>query len=261
MYLFIFIIIVFAAIAFVMFRKPNERQNSNSVGTQQQPMHIDLLDDNGNPIKNIPEKLMDLNKTTVADRQRVYKRGFQKQLQFDELQRRAEASGDVATLEAIRLGTYNGPLPALKEDTPILSMASSNGNPNAPVQKLKYFCIKDKGYHVSVWPKDQKILDYLEFEIAGMSYRGDLGDYTGEHVGTLEPEPDNPYDANAIKILAEDGHHVGYVPKDMTGAVREFASLPCTCYFYIGSNDGTYYSDAYISNVSPNKFPNTPNLQ
>jgi len=249
MYLFIFIIIVFAVIAFVVFRKPNERQNSNSVGTQQQPMHFDLFDDNGNPIKNIPEKLMDLNKTTVADRQRVYKRGFQKQLQFDELQRRAEASGDIATLEAIRLGTYNGPLPALKEDTPILSMASSNGNPNAPVQKLKYFCIKDKGYHVSVWPKEQGIqgLDYIEFNIAGMSHRDNIDDYLGEFKGTLEAEPTNVYDPNAIKVLAPDGHHLGYVPKDMTSEIRNNSTLPCQCFCYIGENDGVYFSDCYIT--------------
>lgn len=143
-------------------------------------------------------------------------------------------------------------------------LLDGNGEPlpKEPIVKnLQYFCIKDKGYHGSVWPKDQKIPDYLEFEIAGLSYRGNLDVYMGEHVGTLEPEPDNPYDANAIKILAEDGHHIGYVPKDMTGAVRDFATLPCTCYFYIGNNDGIYYSDAYISNVSPNKFPNKPNLQ
>lgn len=125
------------------------------------------------------------------------------------------------------------------------------------VRKLLYFCIKDKGYHVTVWPKGQKIPDYLEFDIAGMSFRGNLDNYIGEHAGTLESEPTNEYDANAIKILAEDGHHVGYVPKDMTGAVRDFATLPCACYFYIGNNDGTYYSDAYIkkndSDFSPYK--------
>ena len=37
-------------------------------------------------------------------------------------------------------------------------------------------------------------------------------EYIGEHSFTLEAEPTNPYDANAIKILAEDGHHIGYVP-------------------------------------------------
>ena len=114
------------------------------------------------------------------------------------------------------------------------------------VRRLRYFCVKDKGYHVSVWPKDNRIGEVLEFTIAGMSYRDDIDDYLGEHVGTLEAEPTNPYDANAIKILAEDGHHVGYVPKEMTAEVRRHTSLPCKCYFYIGENDGTYYSNSYI---------------
>lgn len=127
-------------------------------------------------------------------------------------------------------------------------LLDENGNAmkEPVVQELQYFCIKDKGYHVTVWPKDNRIGEVLEFTIAGISYRGNLDDYLGEHVGTLEPEPTNPYDANAIKILAEDEHHVGYVPKDMTSKVRKSATLPCPCYFYIGKNDGTYFSDAYI---------------
>lgn len=114
------------------------------------------------------------------------------------------------------------------------------------IDELQYFCTKDSGYYVSVWPKNQKTGDYLEFDIAGMSYRDDIDDYIGEHAGTLEAEPNNDYDSNAIKVLAEDGHHVGYVPKDMTARVREFSTLPCRCYFYIGENDGAFYSDAYI---------------
>lgn len=127
-------------------------------------------------------------------------------------------------------------------------LLDENGNTlkEPVIQELQYFCLKDKGYHVTVWPKDNRIGEVLEFTIAGTSYRGNIDDYLGEHVGTLEPEPTNPYDANAIKILAEDGHHVGYVPKDMTFEVRKSATLPCTCYFYVGENDGTFYSDCYI---------------
>ena len=128
-------------------------------------------------------------------------------------------------------------------------LLDDNGNPlpNEPVvQELQYFCIKDKGYHVTVWPKDNRIGEVIEFTVAGMSYRDDIDEYIGEHVGTLEAEPTNEYDPNAIKILAEDGHHVGYVPKDMTSEVRNSAKLPCTCYFYIGENAGTYFSDCYI---------------
>lgn len=133
---------------------------------------------------------------------------------------------------------------------PITTVPSDSvaGNPNTPVQHLKHFCIKDKGYHVTVWPKDQGIqnLDYIEFNIAGMSYRDNINEYLGEHSGTMEAEPTNPHDANAIKILSEDGHHVGYVPKDMTSEVRKYSQIPCQCFFYIGENDGTYFSDCYI---------------
>lgn len=130
-------------------------------------------------------------------------------------------------------------------------LLDDNGEPLTEepiVKKLQYFCVKDKGYHVSVWPKDQGMqnLDYIEFDIAGMSFRENIEEYTGEHSGTLEAEPTNPYDANAIRILAEDGHHVGYVPKDMTAEVRKHSKLPCRCYFYIGENDGSYFSDCYI---------------
>lgn len=128
-------------------------------------------------------------------------------------------------------------------------LLDDNGDPiTAPtVKELQYFCTKDSGYYVSVWPKDQNTGDYLEFDIAGMSYRKNIDNYLGEHAGTLEAEPDNDYDPNAIKVLAEDGHHVGYVPKDMTTEVVKFATLPCKCYFYIGKNDGAFYSDAYIN--------------
>ena len=115
-----------------------------------------------------------------------------------------------------------------------------------PIQELQYFCIKDKGYHVSVWPKDHYQPDIIEFDIAGMSYRENIDDYLGEFKGTLEAEPTNAYDPNAIKVLAPDGHHVGYVPKDMTSEVRNSADLPCSCFCYIGCNDGTYFSECYI---------------
>ena len=198
---------------------------------------------------DVPAKLLDLDSTTVADRQRAYHRGYRTQMRYDILQRQAELAGDTAILEAIRTNTYNGPLPELDDDEP---KHRKNKMQNIKVENPKneqhqYFCIKDNGYHVTVWPKDQMIPDYIEFDIAGLSYRENIDDYLGEHAGTLEAEPNNEYDTNAIKVLAEDGHHVGYVPKDMTASIREFTTLPCTCYFYIGDNNGEYYSDAYIN--------------
>ena len=123
-----------------------------------------------------------------------------------------------------------------------------SGTSNAPVQELKYFCIKDKGYHISVWPKDQCIGDCLQFPIAGLTYVEDIDDYLGVLVATLEADPTNPYDANAIKIVAHDGHRIGFVPKDQTKFVRDFTLLPCKCYCYIGVNDSAYFSCCYITN-------------
>ena len=121
------------------------------------------------------------------------------------------------------------------------------GDSNAPIQELQYFCIKDKGYHVSVWPKDQGIGDYLEFPIAGITHGEHIDDHLGEFAATLKPDPTNPYDQNAIKIVTSEGHRVGYVPKDQTTYVRDFTTLPCLCYCYIGTNNGMYYTDCYIT--------------
>jgi len=236
-----------ALIIYKIIQQPNASVEEHSV-----PSQFDLLDANGNPVKPRPAKLLDLNTTTVGQRQRAYGNGYRKQMRYDELQRRAEAAGDTATLEAIRLGTYDGPLPVIDDGDPSSFFSPKlNSGSDSPIKELDYFCIKDKGYHVSVWPKAQRIGDYLEFNIAGMNYRTDINNYLGEFVGTLEAEPTNPYDSNAIKILASDGHHVGYVPKDMTSEVRNIATLPCPCYCYIGCNDGTYFSDCYMLRKNP----------
>jgi hypothetical protein len=130
---------------------------------------------------------------------------------------------------------------------PKVKIAIGGGDSNESIQELQYFCIKDKGYHVSVWPKDQGIGDYLEFPIAGITHGEHVGEHLGEFAATLEPDPTNPYDQNAIKIVTSEGHRVGYVPKDQTQYVRDFSTLPCRCYCYIGTNDGMYYTNCYIT--------------
>ena len=135
--------------------------------------------------------------------------------------------------------------------TPIIKIIIGDGDSDAPVQELQYFCTKDKGYHVSVWPKDQYIGDYLEFNIAGITHGERASEHLGEFIANLVPEPTNPYDSDAIKIVTDNGHRIGYVPRDTTSAIRDFTSLPCTCYCYIGQHDGTYFSDCYITRKNP----------
>ena len=180
------IFLIVAVAASVLFHVMSKRSGSSI--QPQQPNHIDLLDDNGDPIKE-----------------------------------------------------------------PKVKIVIESGDSNAPVQELRYFCVKDKGYHVSVWPKDQGFqgIDYIEFDIAGITHGEHVDEHIGEFAANLEPEPTNPYDSNAIKIVTGNGHRVGYVPKDMTQSVRDFVvKLPCQCYCYIGINDGTYFTDCYIKKIA-----------
>ena len=123
--------------------------------------------------------------------------------------------------------------------------------PADDAEELKFFCIKDKNYHVSVWPKDVSQFDIIEFQIAGITHHKEAAlQRTGETLGFLAPEPDNPYDVNAIRIMTPDWQCVGYVPKDRTDEIREQTKLPCPCLFYIGINkenvEQIFYTDAYI---------------
>lgn len=122
-------------------------------------------------------------------------------------------------------------------------------NEDISILRLQYFCIKDKGYNVSVWPKEQGFqgIDYIDFNIAGITHGEHVDEHLGEFVATLEPDPTNPYDANAIKIITDNGHRVGFVPRDTTSIIRDFTPLPCKCYCFIGNNNGIYFSDCYIT--------------
>lgn len=146
--------------------------------------------------------------------------------------------------------------PAIPSFSEIMAEQTAKDEPKKKRETLHYFCTSDNGYgYITVWPKDQKIPDYMEFDIAGTSYRKGLMKYTGEFKGRLEEEPTNEYDPKAIKILAEDGHHIGYVPKGMTDSIREFTPIPCTCYCYLHRRreDGKYifFGSAYITHTPP----------
>lgn len=193
--IYLLLTIIFVAIGVYVVKNTSKKDTAEQ--EQQQPIHFDLLDDNGEPIKQQP---------------------------------------------SVRVRVQN------TIDEP-------------KVKNLRYFSVKDKGYHVSVWPKDSNNwlpgFDYVEFNIAGLTHRDNIDKYLGEHVGKLEAEPTNQYDPNAIKVLAHGSNHVGYVPKDMTQQIRNFTSLPCKCYFYIGENsdeEGShFFSSCYITtpDVSP----------
>ena len=165
------------------------------------------------PRSSLPDKMLNLRTTSVADRQRAYRRSFHKQLQYDELQRQAEALGDTRTLEAIRTNTYEGNLPIMRPD----------------------------GY-------THYTSDVYEFDIAGMMYRDlkKVKKCEGLSDARLVAEPTNEFDPNAIKIIHESNTHVGYIPKDQTATVRNLVQLPADCFVTIMIDDNDE-GDIYCS--------------
>ena len=108
--------------------------------------------------------------------------------------------GDDATVKAINDGTYDGPWPMKRADGGYLSLYDT-------LRILK---------------------------VAGINHRQNIDRYTGRLDVALVPEPTNQFDPNAIKIVAEDGHHLGYIEANQTDFVRSLAldTFPyrCTCF-------------------------------
>jgi hypothetical protein len=106
-----------------------------------------------------------------------------------ELLRQASIMEDAETIGDINNNTYDGKLPERRSD----------------------------GGWLSVYD-DLRILG-----IAGINHRQRIGSYLGRVDVALVPEPTNEFDPCAIKVVAEDGHHLGYVHYDQTPMVRAWA--------------------------------------
>ena len=131
-----------------------------------------------------------------------------------------------------------------QSNTHIANKQAQQHTSKVEVQELKFFCIKDKGYHVSVWPKDVYQPDFIEFEIVGITHYADVAmKHLGESMALLVAEPDNPYDPNAIRVMTSDWQLLGYVQRDMTDIIHEHTSgSTCSCFIYIGYRKMTMFS-------------------
>ena len=58
--------------------------------------------------------------------------------------------------------------------------------------------------------------------------------------------------------MADDGHHVGYIPRNLTKKIREFRRLPCDCYGFIDirmGDEGPLFFHMLISKVLTKCLP------
>lgn len=102
----------------------------------------------------------------------------------------ADLAGNQTVHDAIMSNNYSGPLPERRDD----------------------------GGWLSVF-ENLRIL-----KIAGINRREGIGRYVGRVDCALVPEPDNEFDPEAIKIVADDRHHLGYIPADQTAFVRSLTA-------------------------------------
>lgn len=130
----------------------------------------------------------------------------------------AEIVGDKTIADAIKSNTYSGPLPEKRADGGWLS-----------------------------------IFDNLRIlSIAGINHRKNIDRYTGRVECALVPEPTNEFDPDAIKIVAEDSHHLGYIPSGQTDFVRSLTAneFPYRCTAFIedreDEDDGHHFYVGYV---------------
>ena len=113
--------------------------------------------------------------------------------------------GDMLTVDAINRNDYHGPLPERRDDGGWLS-----------------------------------IYDNLRIlKIAGINHRQGISRYVGRVECALVPEPDNEYDPDAIKIVAEDCHHIGYIQSGQTDFVCSLTAneFPYRCTAFIEAHE------------------------
>lgn len=88
--------------------------------------------------------------------------------------------------------------------------------------------------------------DIYRTSIAGINFRRGIKDLAGTTFdATLVAEPTNKHDSNAIKIIAFDGRHLGYIPADETDAVLQFISgtLPHPCRVHVDEGEEEVYNE------------------
>ena len=116
--------------------------------------------------------------------------------------------GDQKTIDEINANTYDGDLPLRRDDGGWLSMYDN-------LRILK---------------------------IAGINHRKNIGQYVGRIEVALVPEPTNEFDPDAIKVVAEDSHSLGYIGRDNTDFVRSMTAnkFPYRCTAFISDHEYEY---------------------
>lgn len=100
--------------------------------------------------------------------------------------------------------------------------------------------------------------DRYEFNVKGLhmvSYQKRLAKCTATDVVTLEPEPENKYDSNAIKVMTDVGL-IGYVPAEKTDYVGHLISNDHDAFIGDITDDNGYVNCVIAINYNYKKNKN-----
>ena len=157
-----------------------------------------------------------------------------------------------------------------EQDVPVLDVEKECASIEALIQASEsghddvHQQIED-GTYTGPWPERRSdgawtsIFDDMRIlSIAGINHRQGIVRYKGRNMAALVPEPSNEFDPNAIKVVAEDGHHLGYIHRDQTDMVRSWAHnhFPHYCVAMVlehdDENDGHRFYTGYIYLIKTN---------
>lgn len=160
-----------------------------------------------------------------------------------------------------------------EQDVPVLDVEKECARIEALIQASEsghddvHQQIED-GTYTGPWPERRSdgawtsIFDDMRIlSIAGINHRQGIVRYKGRNMVALVPEQSNEFDPNAIKVVAEDGHHLGYIHRDQTDMVRSWAHnhFPHYCVAMVlehdDEEDGHRFYTGYIY-FNKNKFQN-----
>lgn len=110
-----------------------------------------------------------------------------------------------------------------------LDDVSNNSTPTANIKKEKHKIAGVSNYEKNFKSlfSDNPLYDYTKKELIEEEYFEKIYEQTSDiqHVDLI-PEPDNPYDSNAVKVIFDD-KHVGYIKKGSCSHIKKLLRSGC----------------------------------
>lgn len=96
--------------------------------------------------------------------------------------------------------------------------------------------------------------EFIRCDIVGTKFRNQsqLAKCVGEFEGMLVHDPDNQHSSQAVKVVHNNGTHLGYIPETYEGdRIRFEKKLPCRFHGILRKSDGGYFGIVVVPRDIP----------